>query len=235
MDDAHAGDVLGEGGGHEPEPLADGQVGAGRPLAEDRRRDAHERDHGERREGQPPVEDEEQDRRPEEGERVLDEARDAVGDELVDRFDVVRQAADDHAGAVALEEAEREPLEVVEQPVAQVGQDALADPAREVGLRVGQAPVQQPGEEERADDPPERRQVLVLDAVVDRVLGEERRRERGRRGEQERDDGERRPRLVAAASGAGARRAGGVSVARTSPPPARHARASGTRRAARPS
>ena len=35
---------------------------------------------------------------------------DAVGDELVERLDVVRHAADDHAGAVALVEAEREPL-----------------------------------------------------------------------------------------------------------------------------
>ena len=49
---------------------------------------------------------------PSERQRVLDEARDAVGDELVDRLDVVRQPADDHAGAVALVEAEREPLQV---------------------------------------------------------------------------------------------------------------------------
>src|SRR5436189_3201426 len=35
-------------------------------------------------------------RRPQERERVLDEARDAVGDELVERLDVVREPADDH-------------------------------------------------------------------------------------------------------------------------------------------
>ena len=85
-------------------------------VAEERGRDAHQRDHGEGGEREPPVEDEEQDRRADEGERVLDEAGDAVRDELVERLDVVRQPADDHARAVPLEEAEREPLEVAEEP-----------------------------------------------------------------------------------------------------------------------
>ena len=55
--------------------------------------------------------------------------RHAVGDELVERLDVVRQAGDDRAGAVALVVAEREPLEVREEPRAQVGEDALARPS----------------------------------------------------------------------------------------------------------
>ena len=46
-----------------------------------------------RRERQAPVEDEEDDRRPEERERALDERRDTVGDELVDRLDVVGEPA----------------------------------------------------------------------------------------------------------------------------------------------
>ena len=75
------------------------------------------------------------DRRADEDQRVLEEARDAVGDELVERLDVVREAADDDAGAVALVEAEREALQVAEELVAQVGEDALAGPAGEVGLR----------------------------------------------------------------------------------------------------
>ena len=73
-------------------------------------------------------------------ERVLDEARDAVGDELVERLDVVREPADDDAGAVALEEAEREPLQVAEERVAEVGEDPLARPAGEVRLRVARRP-----------------------------------------------------------------------------------------------
>ena len=63
-------------------------------------------------------------------ERVLDERRDAVGDELVERLDVVREPADDHAGAVALVEAEREPLQVAEELVAQVGEDRARPSSR---------------------------------------------------------------------------------------------------------
>ena len=55
---------------------------------------------------------------PSEQERVLDERRHAVGHELVERVDVVRQAADDHAGAVPLVVAEREPLQVAEELAA---------------------------------------------------------------------------------------------------------------------
>jgi len=62
------------------------------------------------------VEYEEQDRRADQGKRVLDQTGDAVGDELVQRLDVVRQAADDHARAGPLEETEGEPLEVPEEP-----------------------------------------------------------------------------------------------------------------------
>ena len=196
LDDPHPRDVLGERGRHEAEPLAHGRVRAGGALAEDHRRDAHERDHDQRRECQAPVEDEEQDRGAEQSERVLDEARDPVGDELVDRLDVVRQPADDHARTVALVEAEREVLQVVEKAVAQVGQDPLADPAGQVGLDVAHAPAQEAEEQEGADDPPELAQVVLADAVVDGVLGEQRRRERERRRQQQRADREQRPRAV---------------------------------------
>ena len=72
---------------------------------------------------------------PRSSERVLDQARDAVGDELVERLDVVRDPADDHAGPVALVVAEREPCEVGEELVPQVGEHALARPAGEVRVR----------------------------------------------------------------------------------------------------
>ena len=152
LDDAHAGDVLGEGRGHEPEALPHRPVGARRVAAEQHRADAHHRDHREGREGESPVEDEQQDRRADQRQRALDERRDAVRDELVERLDVVRQPADDHPGAVPLVEAEGQPLEMLEEGRAQVGQHALADPARQVRLRVGHAPVREAGEEEERDD-----------------------------------------------------------------------------------
>ena len=168
LDDAHAADVLGERRGDEAEPLADGPVGAGRAHAEDGRRHDHQRQDGQGREREPPVEEEEDDRRPEQEERALDERRHAVGDELVESLDVVRQPADDHARAVALVEAEREPLQVAEERVPEVGQDPLAGPAREVRLRRARSEVQDAGDHEEHDDDRQRAQVVLRDPVVDR-------------------------------------------------------------------
>ena len=161
LHDAHACDVLCERRRHETQTLADGAIRAGGANAEDHGRDAHEWDDRQRREREPPVEDEEEDRRADQREAVLNEARDSVGDELVDRLDVVRQPADDHARAGPLVETEGEPLEMAEERGAQVGQDALADPAREVGLHVAHRPVEQAGDEERPDDPPEQTEVVA--------------------------------------------------------------------------
>jgi hypothetical protein len=68
-------------------------------------------------------------------------------------------------------------LQVLEERDAQVSEDAFAHPAGEVGLHVAHRPVEQAGEEERADDPPELSEVVLADAVVECVLREERRRE----------------------------------------------------------
>ena len=72
--------------------------------------------------------------------RVLDGRVEPVGDELLERVDVVRQARDQPAGAVALEVAELERLDVREEVAAEVGEHALADPGREVRLRDSRRP-----------------------------------------------------------------------------------------------
>ena len=181
LDDAHARQVFGEGRGDEPEPLADALVGVVRTDAEPARRDAHEREDDERRESETPVEQEKHDDRADEDERVLHEARDAVGDELVERLDVVRDAADRRAGAIALVVAEREPLEVAEELDAQVGERALADPARVVRLRGRERERRDPGDDESDDDEAQRPEIARLDAVVDGDLREVRRDERDQR------------------------------------------------------
>ena len=196
LHDPHAGDVLGQRRRDEAEALAHAPVRAVRADAEPGGRDRHQRQHHQRREREPPVEQEEDDRGAGEQQRVLDEARDAVGDELVERLHVVRDAADDHAGAVALVVAERQPLQVAEEPVAQVGEHALPDPAGEVGLHTGQGERQHARDEEQGDDPGQRLQVAVVDAAVDGELGEVRRRERDERVREQRGDRERCPALV---------------------------------------
>ena len=93
----------------------------------------------------------EDDGRADEHERVLHEARHAVGDELVERLDVVRQPGDDRAGAVALEVAEREPLEVGEE-ARFAGRRARARRPSSSGTS-GRAPAAQPTARRRRRPP----------------------------------------------------------------------------------
>ena len=93
------------------------------------------------------------------------ERRDAVGDELVERLDVVRDPADEDAGAVALVEPERQPLQVAEEVVAEVGEHPLAGPAGEVRLRVGEDDADDADRDERDHDPAERAVPRAADLV----------------------------------------------------------------------
>ncbi len=197
LHDAHPGDVLGERRRDEPEPLAHLAVRAGRPRAEHASRDHERRDHRHRRERELPVEEEEDDRGADQRQRALHERRHAVGDELVERVDVVREAADHDARAVALVEAERQPLEVAEEVVAEVGEDALAGPAGEVRLRrAGEEACDARGEHQY-DQQGQELEIAAGDALVDRDLREVRRDQAGQRREQERDHRERRAQPVA--------------------------------------
>ncbi len=157
--------------------------------------DRKRRDHEDGRERELPGEDEEDHRRAAERERVLDQRGEAVGDELVERFDVVRQPADQDAGAVALVEAEREALQVAEEVVAEVGQHPLARPAGEVGLGIRADDADQARRDERDHDQVERAAAAAADDV-DRHPDQDRRRERGGGGGEQRDDRERRPAAV---------------------------------------
>ena len=191
LHDAHAREILSERRRDQAEPLANAAIGMVRARPEPGGREAHQREDDQRREREPPVEEEEHDYRSREDEGVLDEAREAVGDELVERLDVVRDAAHRRAGAVALVVAEREALQMVEQPDPQIGQTALADPAGEVRLRAREHERGDAGDEERDHDDRERLQVAVRDPVVDRELREVRGEQRDARVGDERHDRER--------------------------------------------
>ena len=223
----HAGDVLGERRGHEPESLAHrrsrhGRSASGRArvamimngitasVARASRGSSTSRRNG----------------RAAEHERALRERRDAVGDELVDRLDVVRHPADQDACPVPLVEAERESLQVAEELLAQVREDPLADPAGHVRLDVGHAPVRQPGERRRGHDDDELGARRVVDRVVERVLREERRGQRGRCRGEEREDGEEGAEAVRLRQPPERRRAAAASCSTTSRRPLRRRAAS---------
>ena len=119
-----------------------------------------------------------------------------VGDELVERLHVVRDPADDRTRPVALVVAEREPLQVREQPLAQVGEDALADPAGEVRLGGGEDERADPRKEEEHDDLREPVEIPLRDPLVDGELGEIGRSEADDGEGEQRGHGGRRPQAV---------------------------------------
>ena len=67
------------------------------------------------------------DHRAGEQEDVLHEQHETLRDQLLHRVDVGRHAGDDLAGLLPLEEVERQRHQVVEQPLAQLAQERLAD------------------------------------------------------------------------------------------------------------
>ena len=107
---AHARERLLQAGGHVADAIAHQRVGDRRTGAKDERRDDQERHDAQGGQREPPIEDEEEADGTHEGQRVRDQGGDAVGDELVERIDVVGEAAHDPAGTLAAEEVEAELL-----------------------------------------------------------------------------------------------------------------------------
>ena len=85
---------------------------------------------------------------------------------------------------------------MAEEAVAEVGEHPLSRPAREVRLRGARSQVDEARDDERSDDPAERREIPFRDAVVDGELCEIRRRQRGERREEEEAERERDAALV---------------------------------------
>ena len=227
--DADAGQRLLQVGGDRGDLLARGAVGVGRHDPEGERAEREHREDEEGQQRQLDVEHEQDHRRADQRQRRAEQRHDAVGDELVERLHVVGQPRDQHARLAARVEADRQRLQVREELDPQVLQHALADPADEVRLHVGRAPVDERADEERDDDPGQRRQVAGHDALVDRQLGQRRRGERRGGAGQQRGEHQQRARRGRGA----AARAGRAACARGRRSPASGATIS-SRRASQP-
>ena len=185
--DPHAGEGLLQVRGDVRDPLPHRPERARRVVPEQDAPDGQQRERGEEgHERQRHVEQQQDHDGPDQRQRAREERHDAVRDELVECLHVVGQARDQHARLAAAEEADRLALEVGEDAQPQVLQRALPDPADEVGLQVGRAPVDQRRHDEGGHDPVQRLEVARRDAVVDRELGEVGRREAGRGREHQR-------------------------------------------------
>ena len=199
-------------------------VGVGRGDPERERAQGQDRKREERQQRQVEVEHHQDHDHADQHQPGLEQRRHSVLDELVERLDVVGQPRDDHTGAVARVEADRQSLQVREQLDAEVLERPLADPADEIRLQVGGDGVNHGRDEERDDDPVERGHVVMLDAVVDRELGQWRRRQR-RRGRRPRATGTSRSHATGTARAA----APGPRSLRPRPPVARRRRRSSVR------
>ena len=149
---AHAGERLLEVGRDLRDLLAREPVGARRDEPERHARHEQDGEGEERDQGELRVEQHQDHRGADQRERGREERRDPLGHELVERLHVVRQPRDQHARLVARVEADRQPLEVLEELDPQVLQRPLADPVDEVGLQVGGDPVDHRGGHEGDHD-----------------------------------------------------------------------------------
>ncbi len=109
--------------------LASAAVGAGRGVLEPARHPDEERERQQRDERQLDVEHEQDDRDRHDRDEREHDLLDAAVDQLGDGVHVGSHARDHTARRVALVEAHRQPLEVVEHALAQLEQHRLADPA----------------------------------------------------------------------------------------------------------
>ena len=170
--DPHPAEALLQVGGDRRDPLSRFAVGAVGDDPEDDAGGGDQREGDEGDQGQLDVEDEQDDDDADQGQDAGEHRHDAVGDELVERLDVVGHAADQHPGAAPGEEADRHRLKVDEDALAQVLERAGPDPADQVGLQVGGGRVEDRDDEEGDDDQVERGDVAGLDPGVDRLAGQ---------------------------------------------------------------
>jgi hypothetical protein len=115
LHDAHAGQTLLQGGHRLGDPVADGRVGRTRVPMEVRRRKRQERHGDEAVGGERGREHDERDRRRGQEQTRRCDLDGHLANEQRERLHVRREAGDEHAGALRLEERERQPLQPLER------------------------------------------------------------------------------------------------------------------------
>ena len=130
LHDGHTGDRLGELCGHDRDPGAHLGRRDVRDALEPACDDDPGREHAEGDEPEPPVEQEEPADGGDQRQRVDDERRQALVEDVGERVDVARQPRDDPAGLLLREVAERQGREVLEEVAAELEHHPLADARR---------------------------------------------------------------------------------------------------------
>src|SRR5579883_55782 len=137
------------------EARADGPVRLAGPPAEAQGKGGDEGEDGERGQRQMPVRPQQDGHDAAQRDGVPEDRHHAGGDQVVEGVDVVGDARDEAADRGAGEEADREPLEVVDHPQAEAAHDALSHELHEVALEPAGHDAQGEDEEVEEGDPEE--------------------------------------------------------------------------------
>src|SRR5919198_298928 len=189
LHDAHARKTLLQRCQGLGDTVANRAVGAPGAVVEAPAREDEDRERDERDRRQRGRENDQGGDRQRDLQRAAGDLDERLADELRQRLDVGRQPRDQHPGALALEEAERQGLQLVECGRPQRTQEPLACSRRQEDLRTYDQRLRQGEGEERDRGGIQRRAVVLLDACVHGVADERRPRECDQRRN---DDGERR-------------------------------------------
>jgi len=190
LDDTDAGEVVLQARVDVAQPVAHPAVDGPRPAVEVTEADGDER-HGQQRDQcQPPFERQQHDRRTDQPDG-RDRGEDGpVRDELLQRVDIVADARHQLAGRGALEEGQRQPLQVVVDAYAQVVEEPLPDGVPQVLI----AELRDRRQGIHDDHPDNQRQQTVelprADHIVDDGALKERREQTDARVEQDDDAGD---------------------------------------------
>ena len=131
LDHSHARDAFLEKRVDSREARANRAVRFTNPHAEHVRRDQDAGNHRERREREPPIDDQHRHADRKQREEVADPRYHTRGEQLVERLHVGRHSRDESAHRVAVEERDRKSLQVLEDLDAQIAHDALTKEARQ--------------------------------------------------------------------------------------------------------
>ncbi len=184
LDHAHPRDILGHAADHRRHPRAGLAERGPRMAREQRRRQYHQRQDGEAEQGQARAHREHHDDDAHQHHAAADQVDQPLRQQIVDHRDVVDHPRDRDADDVCVVVAQRQRLEVAEQPCAQRRQHLLPNPCEQVTL----ADRGQVDPHERAGcqqgDPAQAGRVAVGDVLVDRHLDQVGCGERQGRGDQ---------------------------------------------------
>ena len=158
------------------------------PASDSAGRDDEHREHGERHQGQPPLEGEHRAQRRDQHDDVAHHAAERARDRGLGADHVVVEAARDRTGRRAGEERDRQPLHLGEQGSAQVGDQALTDAGAAPALDDLQRGVTQRRADGGRGEPEDEPAIAVGDRGVEDLAGDERRDEGEQRGDEDRDE-----------------------------------------------